>query len=29
LKENYRDAYFQLKHSIKDFIKQSPIKIAA
>jgi predicted transcriptional regulator len=29
LKKNYRDAYFQLKNSIKDFIKQSPIKIAA
>ncbi len=29
VKENYRDAYFQLKHSIKDFIKKSPIKIAA
>lgn len=29
LKENYRDAYFQLKNSIRDFIKLSPVKLAA
>ena len=29
LKENYRNIYFQLKNSIRDFVKQSPVKIAA
>ncbi len=29
LKENYRDAYFQLKGSIRNFVKLSPVKIAA
>jgi predicted transcriptional regulator len=29
LKENYTDAYFQLKDSIRNFVKQNPIKIAA
>jgi len=29
LKKNYRDVYFELKHAIKDFVKISPVKIAA
>lgn len=28
-KEKYRDAYFQLKGAIREFVKQSPVKIAA